>query len=808
MAFRFPDQSPAQLWQLPMLLFSFALFGYAAYLFIDPKPGPTVDQQITAARAYLRQERSDAALESLNRILKTQTLTPKKQAAVHLLLATSIEQGQRDLKVNLPANHEQIITQTQLAIRSDGELVADDYRRLAASYEALGKVDDSIKYFRKALAMDSDRELKLHRKVIELLVDAGQADVAEDELKSYLLVSDLTDAERSWGLGRRAQIRIDAGDFTEASLLLGQAARLSLLTDNSNRGELAYRQGYAAWKLGEFASAERFFRLARELMTVSNPLDAEAAYALGKISLADEKFEQAVAFLQDVLTSHPESPVAPLARLERGMARTRLEQDEPALEDFRVVTNEIVQKPTLKRIVSASIETLERAESAMTARANLTGAIEIMSYEQQLHPQPTSAFFLRLAEVLGRRAAQLDALASQVPEHSKSEKPSSGSTDGGVSADQIAKQRQMIRDLLSKSGSAYVIYSRRLTLADDAGYADALWKGIDAFDRAGNTPAAIEALEVFVNERPDDAMAPEALLRLGRTYQAAGLFEKAIDAFKKNQFRYSNSLAASKSAVPLSQAYVAQGPAGYENAERTLLSVVDNNPQLTPDSVEFRQAVLELGQLFYRMGRYEDAVARLEEFANRYPDDPRQSQLRYLMADSYRKSAESMALQIATTDNASADTRPADKLELTVSRRERLRKAKGLFDQVVEMAKTNPPASPLDQTYLKLSHFYRADCLFDLGEYEAAIKLYDTAAFRYQADPSALTAYIQIVNAYIALGKPQEARTANERAKWMHRRIPREAFGDQTYNISWDEWQRWLSFAGDAGLWPKTTDAK
>ena len=32
----------SQLWQLPLLVFSVFLFGYAAYLFIDPKPGPSV----------------------------------------------------------------------------------------------------------------------------------------------------------------------------------------------------------------------------------------------------------------------------------------------------------------------------------------------------------------------------------------------------------------------------------------------------------------------------------------------------------------------------------------------------------------------------------------------------------------------------------------------------------------------------------------------------------------------------------------------------------------------------------------------
>ena len=32
----------SQLWQLPLLLLSLGLFGYAAYLFVDPHTGPTV----------------------------------------------------------------------------------------------------------------------------------------------------------------------------------------------------------------------------------------------------------------------------------------------------------------------------------------------------------------------------------------------------------------------------------------------------------------------------------------------------------------------------------------------------------------------------------------------------------------------------------------------------------------------------------------------------------------------------------------------------------------------------------------------
>ena len=51
-----------------------------------------------------------------------------------------------------------------------------------------------------------------------------------------------------------------------------------------------------------------------------------------------------------------------------------------------------------------------------------------------------------------------------------------------------------------------------------------------------------------------------------------------------------------------------------------------------------------------------------------------------------------------------------------------------------------------------------------MTNFTEAIRLYDVAAFRYQDDPSALSAYVQIANSYCALGRFEEARTANERA--------------------------------------------
>ena len=122
----------------------------------------------------------------------------------------------------------------------------------------------------------------------------------------------------------------------------------------------------------------------------------------------------------------------------------------------------------------------------------------------------------------------------------------------------------------------------------------------------------------------------------------------------------------------------------------------------------------------------------------------------------------------------------------------------------MEGYQVHPPTSELDTLYFKLAHFYRADCVYDLGSYDEAIRLYDAAAFRYQDDPSALAAYVQIVNSYCALGKINEAKTANERAKWLLRKMPEASFSDASFPMPKAYWEQWLKWTGNTGLFAST----
>lgn len=777
-----PHRRLRDLWQLPLLVGSLALFGYAAYLFIDPKPGQTIDDRIAVARTLLNQERPDAAIDLLNKLIATTKLDKPHDGKVHLMLAEAIAEAenQKNSKIRVPRKHEQIIEQISLALADDVKPTYQVHRRLAESYEALHNSRMALKHYQQAAALDADHSLRMQRKIIDLQLSVDDAEGAAVSLEEYEQRPDLSESERAWALGESAHLLIDKSRFTDARQKLDAAAKLS--SDPITQGQINYWQGYCAWKLKDFDNAEKLLRVSRDQMKERHPLDGDAAYLLGRMAQDKRDWKLANSFYEVVLVDHPDSRLAPLAKLGRGVCRIALANDDAGLTDLHDLANQLNQKESPAKFVDETVTGLREASEMLTNRGNYQGALELLAYEQDLQPKLPPNFFARLGAVYEKRADQLEKISLTAK-----------------AAEQI-KGLQDVRDLRGKAGDAFVAYSRALTLTDDKGYGEALWHGIDLFDRAGDLRRTASALKLFVTERPEDLLAADALLRLGQAYQAMGMYDEAIAAFQQNIFRHGSALAANKSAIPLAEAYEAKGPEFYGRAESTLKVLLDN-PLVTPEAVEFKQSLFNLGQLYYREDKFKEALAKFEELTQRYPNDGKIGQTLFLMADSYRKSALLMRQAPPSTQPTTQPSTPIDPAEFLAARTERLNKAKEFYDRAIAAYEKDAPATEAEKTYLRLSHFYRADCAYDLGQYEDAIRLYDAAAFRYQDDPSALSAYVQIVNSYCALGKFDDARTANERAKVLLKRIPQQAFADGSFSMPKEYWQEWLKWTGQSGLW-------
>ena len=417
-----------QLWQVPLLLASLGLFGYAAYLFIDPKPGPTLDQKLKIARTFLAQERPDAAIEQLNKLLSTEKLDKLHEGEIHLMLAEaiSVAEFQKDKKLNIPRKHEQIIEQSKLALSMDVPPSYEIDRRMAESYEALHDVPDALKYYHAAMAVDPTHSIRMHRKIIELHLSSEDFVGGAAALEEYLLRKDLSDTERSWALCESAHLKIDAGSFGDAKSLLADAAVLS--TEPVDQGQINFWLGYCAWKLGDPDETERYLRVARSLMGTRHPLDGDASYILGKSEENKSDWEIASSFYETVIVNHPDSRFAPLARLGRGLCRIAIGQDDAGLTDLHNITSQISEREEAKdgkaKFQSEVVEGLQKSADMLTKRGNYLGALELLAYEQSLTPDlqgystdrelqaRRAKFFARLGDVYEKRGDQLEQTAA------------------------------------------------------------------------------------------------------------------------------------------------------------------------------------------------------------------------------------------------------------------------------------------------------------------------------------------------------------------------------------------------------------
>jgi tetratricopeptide (TPR) repeat protein len=189
------------------------------------------------------------------------------------------------------------------------------------------------------------------------------------------------------------------------------------------------------------------------------------------------------------------------------------------------------------------------------------------------------------------------------------------------------------------------------------------------------------------------------------------------------------------------------------------------------------------------------AQRKLTEAILRYPDDPQAIQARYLLAQTHRQMADLplTKLQMETIESRRAALNRQAQDELNAA----LAAYNELLAKLNALAETRP-LTAVEQSILRNAYFHRPAALYDLGSYEAAIQSYSTATNRYQHDPAAVEAYVQIAACYRRLNKPLEARGTLEQAKVVLARIKPDADFTVTTRFTRDEWTElleWLSTA-------------
>lgn len=789
---RAPARGWRDTWQLPALLLGGVLLVAGLMTARSSRPPQDFDGALNDVGVLLSRQEFRAALDVLNNTLLPHIGDPEATREhvqrFHLLRGDAIFQGLTAEGLSNPDNYKAVLQEYDIAEKADPDAL--DASRQAVYAEcliALGRDEAALKRIHELAPTEGARRRQLLKRLIERNLAARE--VKSDPTLALLteLIEDpgLENADRQWAVAREAEMRLDAG-YTEEALshLLRAMQRFGDLTGRPG-GELYLLLARCYFELGRMDDAERQLDRATALLPDSDALVGEVTALSARIALAQRRLEDARDRFSQVVSEYPGGKSADLSMLGLG-------EVEAALSDFPASLRAYAQ--VVGDSSHAALASPEKARHALPPERIAASLLRQFRERFEREDYANALNFAQLgenlyaadkvpAEVLLAIAQSHRALADHMLADAKR---ADGEPVDLSELDPVT--RAEARAHYADAGAYYLRHARASVLLDDAASGDSLWRAGDSYDKAGELEKAIGVFSEFASGRPDDSRQPAAAFRLAQAHMARGDYAVASQFFSDLVARLPKSGEGARSYVPLAQCYLLDDKPDNDGEAERLLTTVIGGRLIAPDALEFRDALVTLARMRLRAGRYDEAIEKLTEAVQRFPQDREIDRLRYDLAEANRLSAGE--IEETLREAMPEDTRRA----LTQERQRRLAAAQGLYDEVRAAleARDARRTTTLERLQMRNSMFYRADCAFDLGDYDAAIKLYDAAAQRYVDDPASLVAMIQIVNAYVAKGAWREAQTANERARQRLGELPDNVFNSPDLPLDRRHMERWL----------------
>ncbi|MEX0776186.1 MAG: tetratricopeptide repeat protein [Phycisphaeraceae bacterium] len=842
----------SQVWQMPALILGVALFTVGLALTMLDRQGPNYSARLDDAADYLKAGNLEKAQETLDRLSTSiAQASEAAQGRYDLLWGDLVFVTQRDKGWHERANDEQVITRYRSAMEKHIAFDEEHLQRWAQALVALDRFDDALTMLEQIKAGGAQRRYLVIRQMIERRLAGGRVtpDIIEPLRQRFLeeLNHEQDESTRRrqqiWAAAVRARTQLDANqpDLLIDFLVVAQIPRLVNQGGDEDLAPLYVLLGQAYQRIGSLDTAKRYYILGeqktRDTDDHAGELRAAVLTGLGQIAMLTSHSaaspETALGVALDLFSradlEYPATAAHWEALLGRADCEARLGMKREAMEHYGQAARQVAEASgPLPQQQDQLIDMIRQRAQVHVDRSEYDVAL---AYLERLSPlfkkEWPDDLLRRLAEthmalamhLLDQAAAaekQADAsfnatrtAANVVPSDAQ---PTLAVGDKGAAALPTLSAGQRLRmdagSHFAAAGDLFIRLADALTITEPAEYAAALWKAADAYDRNRQWRNSIEALGRMVKSVPADPRAVEAKHRLGMSYMADGQYSTAADIFKDLIVGdNAQSPSAYASYVPLARCQVLLNQ--VDDAKRVLRNVVNNNKALTPESPEFRDALVELGRLHYRQKEFEDAIVRLSEAVQRYGMTPQAPTLRFHLADAYRQSIANIQ---ATLGKEMPD---ASRQELEQERNRRLDQAQVLYSQVISELESRRPESltRIEKLYWRNSYFYRADCAYDLGRhgapgrFEQAIALYDMAARRFDDQPASLIALVQMVNAYCELNRIQEARAVNQRARQQLKRLPADAFSDPDLPMSREHWESWLRFTSEHNLFDSQANA-
>lgn len=794
---------------------------------------------LAEARALLDQHKHEEARALLNGpgLEAAEKGTDADRAELFRLRARALYDGQQALGQNHEANNKAIVTDYRRAEELGAALTPAEAYQLARTHLALGDAAAAAERVRALPAPEADLRRRLVMQIIEHEIAAGALAPASPRQKPSAGLALLDEMlgqrailpdDRAWAVARQAELQIAAGNPEGAQDRLLREIPQAGAASPDRRAELHTVLARAYLADARTDLARKHLAAASELADRLSPLRAEIGVLMGNIHerepadldgsgglvAARERYHQ-------VLEEHPNSVYASAARF--GLARVESAlaldhdsggaggSDREAARLFAEVLDDarsgragpaVTRQAVRDALISAAQRSLDRGRTE--AAVNYATHAETLDADAEVP-----------AEVLLLKAGACRRLAE---ERLAAAKAAASGPSWLAQADPVTRE-EIKRNFLD-AARAYRAHADLIRGGDSTDFVSSLWAAADCADLAGDVEAAKRHFGDYIDQAPPtDQHKSEARWRLARVLQSERQFPAAAAQYEilvKARLRAvaagpgadaeAPAVAADpwgdKSIVPLAQCLLRDDDEINDAEAEDLLRAAVGGRTLSSQAIEFRDALVELGRLRYARGRYggaDGAIALLRQAADRYPDDPDADAIRYMLADSYRLSAAEMGREIEQ------EAMPQSEKEARRSeRRDRLAAAMDLFARVRRDLESRDGASltDLERIHLRNACFYLGDAAFDLGDYDPAeytraIEYYESARQKYADDPACLVALVQIASAYVALGRDDEARAANARARQQLDDLPPTVWDDPTLPMERRHWERWLDASAE-----------
>lgn len=783
---RFSDRIAGH-WQMPLLVFSLIMLAAGIWRLVPEPPPPTFDELFARALDLHDSQLYEEASLYIEKLLADPMREPGERRRLHGLMAEVIFDHESGNVVHGSTNAQRIIDHSDRSVETRDGLDAEMHRRRAVAWEWLRNEEGAIGEYRQAVAKNVADAWSIRKRILEIQRKIGgqSAEEFHAQYDEFVNSADAGDELRYWAADQKVKLYDQEGKHDQARAFLAKHA--ADFKASPHRGQYEYLEAKIDYHLERYDRAERQLRALRDQLVPGDVLYARTGWLLGKILQEQESPEYARTFFEDVLDRTTPGPYRVASRLGRAQALADLQRYEESLEEFKEV------------IRLASEDPYGSLVDLRTVRESTRGLYQRLLKEERL---AGALAYLRIAATLVK-PADLEAQALYAQRLGELTFTLGQSLIEQANIGQARHEGLSAKDLFIESGGHYLRLAK-LTNLDGPRSSDATWSAADAYDSAGERVLAAQVLERFLKERPGSTRAPEALLRLGQTYQAAGEYEKAIERYQQNLDRYPSLPFAVKCLVPLADCFIAVEE--QNKAIDILLRVIEHRPGdsialIDRTAVQYRDALFRLGELYVKAGEYEKAIARHEESIESYPEDPRADRVTFMLAEAYRKSAARIREDLKDPKNV------VSREDLSGKHRQRLDRARDLYGHAIERYRHRSEESlgDLDKLYIKLSHFQRADVIYDqsfvgdpsdLTPYAEALEVYDRAASQYQDDPMAMSAYVQMIICHLRMGNVDKARITLQRTRWALRGIPDENFRKfappEERRAYWEKYLAWL----------------